>query len=132
MARITYITNTAKNIRMVKSRTVLLKVSASPCRLARTVGGTTSAAVLVMKSVASPIATPGFRLKKIVTLVNWFRWFTDCGPRVDFHVTSVLSGTKFWPSSDLIYSNDKSSGFDLAESLTSSMTWYWSSGFLIR
>ena len=66
-------TKMAKNIRIVKSRTVLLNVSASPCRLARTVGGTTSAAVLVIKSVASPIGTPGLRLKKSVTLVNWFK-----------------------------------------------------------
>ena len=36
----------------------------------RTVGGTTSAAVLWMKFVASPRATPGLRLKKSVILVN--------------------------------------------------------------
>ena len=55
-----------------------------------------------MKSVASPIATPGFRLKKSVTLVNWFMWLTDCGPSVVFHVTSSLSGTRLFPSSDLM------------------------------
>ena len=39
----TYMTNTARNIRIVRSRTVFWKVWASPCRLARIVGGTTSA-----------------------------------------------------------------------------------------
>ncbi len=63
-------TNTANTISKVRSRTVSRKVSASPCKLARNVGGTTSAAALVIKSVASPMATPGFRLKEIVMLVN--------------------------------------------------------------
>ena len=36
------------------------------------------------RSVASPMATPGLRLKKMVTLVNWLRWLTACGPRVGF------------------------------------------------
>ena len=40
------------------------------CRLARTVVGTISAWALLMKSVASPMGTSGFRLKKMVTLVN--------------------------------------------------------------
>src|SRR2546426_8464097 len=77
MARMTYITNTASAIRSVRLVTVLLNVWASPCKLARTVGGTVSAAALLMKFLASPRATPGLRLKKSVTLVNWFRWFTD-------------------------------------------------------
>ncbi len=59
-------TNTASPIRMVKSRTVSRNVSASPCRLARIVGGTISASALLIKLVASPMATSGFKLKKIV------------------------------------------------------------------
>ena len=43
-----------------------------------------------MKSVASPMATPGFRLKYKVTLVNWLRWFTACGPSVVFQLTSAF------------------------------------------
>ena len=38
--------------------------------LARKVDGTISAEALAIKSVASPMATPGFRLKEIVILVN--------------------------------------------------------------
>src|SRR5215471_9719263 len=102
MARITYITNTARAISMVKLRTVSWNVRASPCKLARTVGGTISDAVLVMKFVASPMGTPGFKLKKKVTLVNWFRWFTDCGPSVVLVVTKAFNGTRFFPSSDLM------------------------------
>ena len=77
-------------------------VSASPWKVARSVDGTIPLAAFSMKSVASPIATPGFRLKKSVTLVNWFMWLTDCGPSVVFHVTSSLSGTRLFPSSDLM------------------------------
>ena len=66
----TYITKTAKAIKIVRSLTVVLKVKASPCRPARMVGGTTSFAALSIKSVASPTATPGLRLKKNVTLGN--------------------------------------------------------------
>src|SRR3989441_6535694 len=110
MARMTYITNTASAIRSVRLVTVLLNVWASPCKLARTVGGTVSAAALLMKFVASPRATPGLRLKKSVTLVNWFRWFTACGPSVDFQVTNSRSGTSRCPSSDLMYSSERSSG----------------------
>ena len=67
-------TNTAKNIRIVRSRTVLLKRQ----RLALQARRAPSAArpprrPCVMKSVASPMATPGLRLKKSVTLVNWFK-----------------------------------------------------------
>ncbi len=76
------------------------KVRASPWSSARSVGGTMAAAVFVMWSVASPIATPGLRLKKNVTLVNWLMWFTACGPRDVFQVTSAFSGTRFFPSSD--------------------------------
>ena len=95
-------TKTASSMRMVRFRTVSRKVSASPCRLARTVGGTTSRAARSTKFVASPTATPGFRLKKSVTLVNWLRWFTACGPSVVRHFTKALSGTRFFPSSDLM------------------------------
>ena len=95
-------TNTARAIRRVSVLTVSWKVSASPCRPARSVGGTIGAAAARMKSVASPIATPGFKLKKMVTLVNWFMWFTACGPSDVFQVTSSRSGTRFLPSSDLM------------------------------
>src|SRR5262249_20480215 len=124
MARITYMTKIAKNIRIVRSRTVLMKVSASPCRLERTVGGTTSAAVLVMKLVASRTATTGLRLTQVVTLVNWLRWFTAWGPSDSFQVTRALSGTRFFPSSDLMYRSERSRGSDRAASRASKMTWY--------
>ena len=45
-----------------------------------------------MKLVASPVAVPGIRLKANVTLVNWFRWFTDCGPSDVSDSTTALSG----------------------------------------
>ena len=83
-----------------------------------------AAAVLVMWSVASPIATPGLRLKNKVTLVNWLMWFTACGPSEVFQVTSAFSGTRFFPSSDRMYSRDRSSGWARAESAISRMTWY--------
>ena len=79
-------------------------------------GGTTSAAVLVIKSVASPIGTPGLRLKKSVTLVNWLRWFTACGPSDVFQVTRAFSGTRCFPSSDLMYRSERSPGWARAES----------------
>ena len=85
-----------------------------------------------MWSVASPIATPGFKLKKSVTLVNWLMWFTAWGPSVVFQSTSAFSGTRFLPSSDRMYSRERSSGWARAESSISRMTWYWSVGFLIR
>ena len=52
-----------------------------------------AAAVLSMKSVASPSDTPGMRLKLNVTLVNWLRWLTDCGPIDVCHLATALSGT---------------------------------------
>ena len=48
---------------MVRLLTVCWKVRASPWRLPRIVGGTISLAAFSMNSVASPIGTPGFRLK---------------------------------------------------------------------
>ena len=40
-------------------------------------GGRICLAAVSTNSVAWPIVYPGFRLKKMVTLVNWLMWFTD-------------------------------------------------------
>src|SRR5437763_999783 len=47
-----------------------------------------------MYFVASPIAAFGNRLKLKVTLVNWFKWFTACGPMTSFVDVTTRSGTR--------------------------------------
>src|SRR5258708_11345388 len=71
MAKITYMTKTARNIRMVRLETVSRNVSASPWNSPRIPGGKTCFAVFSTKSVACPMGYPGFRLKNSVALVNW-------------------------------------------------------------
>jgi hypothetical protein len=70
-------------------------------------------------------------LKLNVTDVNWFRWFTDCGPTVSSQVATADSGTSC-PPAPRTYSRDRSSGCLRTSSLVSRITWYWSSAFLIR
>src|SRR3712207_7940799 len=54
----------------------------------RTLTGTTSLATPSMWLMACSIVVPGARLKNRLTLVNWFVWFTDCGPSTGRHVRS--------------------------------------------
>ncbi len=92
-----------------------------------------AAAALLMKSVASPIATPGFRLKKNVTLVNWLRWLTDCGPSVVFHGDQLAQRNQVLPVVGLDVEQRQILRLATARCpATSRMTWYWSVGFLIR
>ena len=89
-----------------------------------------AAAVLVMWSVASPMATPGFRLKKSVTLVNWLMWFTACGPSVVFQSTSLERDEVLPVVRPDVQARDPPD--EPCRVLDSRMTWYWSVGFLIR
>ena len=95
----TYITNTASAMRIVKFRIASRNVRASPWNSARSWDGTVSRTASSTNATARPIGTPGMRLKLIVTLVNWFKWFTDCGPTVGSQVARAESGTSAWPSS---------------------------------
>jgi hypothetical protein len=49
-----------------------------------------------MNWVASPVATPGFKLKYRVTAGNWFMWLTDNLPTAALGSVTVWFGMMFW------------------------------------
>ena len=70
------------------------KAWAVPWKLVVSVAGIRSSrSTLRISFTASPSATPGLRLKEMVTAGSWPRWLTVSGPTVRVSLATAFRGT---------------------------------------
>ena len=132
MARITYITNTASPIRIVRLETVSRKVRASPCRPPCTPGGRISFAASSdeLRGLADGVA--GLQIEEnrhageLVDVVDRLR------PEHRVPAGHGAQRNHALPVVALDVQQIQVLGSERSASATSRITWYWSLGFLIR
>src|SRR3990172_9723488 len=87
---------------------------AVPWKLVLTVAGRLSRASPLTAATASPRATPGLRLKEMVTEGIWPVWFTDRGPTLCFKFATALIGMSCpvdpKPVEERMYSIERAAG----------------------
>src|SRR3977135_263261 len=91
------------------------------------VGACISLVAAFTRSIASPSATPGARLKETVAEGNCPRWLMLKGPTPRERVATELRGTSV-PLLERMYSNDKAAGSSWYLESSSSITQYWLPG----
>src|SRR3954470_12696621 len=101
------------------------KAWAVPAKLPRIVAGRLiRVSASLIASTAWPRATPGGRLKEIVTDGNWPEWLTVRGAVEVSYRVNEDSGTRL-ASAALTYTSRSPVGFCQSCGSTSSTTWYW-------